>query len=215
MNGWRRGMVLVAVALVIAGSAFAAAVDTAKIVILRGTPGKGTTALSFVTDETGLDTVQLGGVSGKELLALKGQRLMEQADVYRQAQKAAGVKDPAPLYVVLDPTGTWAYATPWGSFSYTRNGTDYTVTSPYLRLGEQMDHQGQAVYTTDESTADNQAMVDRTKAWFEAQLKAKGVRRIPDFQKDVLDRWQITVSGGKPAGLSQVTGDLTSDRYLK
>ena len=193
-----------------------AATDTSKLVILRGTPGSsGSTALTFVADENGLASAQLAGISGTELLAAGGQRLLEQADVYRQAQRAAGNANPGPLYVVLDPTGTWAYAQPWGTFTYQRDGKSFgPVTTPFLHLGEQMDHQGQAVEPTDESTAVNQQIVAKTQAWFTQQLQTKNVKRIPDFQKEVLDSWKITIGGAPAKGLSQTTADLTSDRFL-
>lgn len=180
-----------------------------RLVVLRGDAG-GNRPLEFVADETSLSRAQLGGVSGQELLALKGQRLLEQAEVYRAAQ---GVANPAPLYVVLEPSGTWAYASPWGTFSYLRDGKRVgPVTTPYLKLGEQMDHRGQAVDPGEESAVANRELVEKARAFYERELKAKGVKRIPDFERDVLDR--LTVSSGGPyVGLSKATGQLSTERF--
>lgn len=197
-------------------AALAHAAEAPRLVILRGTPGDGASSFTFLTDETGLERAQLAGVSGAELLALKGQRLLEQAELYREAQRAAGAKTPEPLYVILDPVGTWAYARPWGTFTYQREGRAVgPVTTPYLHLGEKMDHRGQAVEVGEGGAAANRAMVAKARQWFEAQMAAKGARRVPDFERDVLDGWQLRIGGGAPRGLSQVTADVTSDRFAQ
>lgn len=183
-----------------------------RLVILRG-DSAGNAPLEFVADETSLAQAKLGGISGAELLAVRGQRLLEQAEIYRSAQRSAGATDPAPLYVVLEPAGTWAYASPWGTFSYQRDNQNHgPITTPFLKLGEKMDHNSQALDAGEESAAANRILIEKARAFWESELRAKKARRIPDFN-EVLDRLTIS-TGGAPVGLSKAAERLPTERFL-
>lgn len=199
--------------LVLAGTLLA---EDPRVVILRGSLAGSSPHLQFLADETGLSSVTLAGVTGQELLGIQGQRLIEQAAMYRQAQIAAGRTTLEPLYVVLDPEGDWAHAVPWGSFTYDHGGRRIgPVTSPFLKLGEKMDHRGQSMEPTAGSAAANRAILARARTLFEDQVRPRlGRRPMPDFEKSVLDAWTLPVGGAPPRGFSQVAPDLTTDRFM-
>ncbi|MBI4860490.1 MAG: hypothetical protein HY815_09535, partial [Candidatus Riflebacteria bacterium] len=165
-----------------------------------------------------LDRAKLSGVSGAELVASRAERLKTQAAFYRQAQLAAGT--PAdkvqPLYVLLDPKGTWAYAQPWATISYTRDGKKVgPVTAPMLLMGEAMDHSSQANTATKETADVNRQIIEATRAWYAEAVKKGRNGDKAQFDRDVLKSMRLTIGASAPMDLGQVASALPCKSYVE
>lgn len=117
-----------------------------RVVVMRGVYDETarTNTYDYVGDETSLAAATLSGVSGDEVIEGNRAKLRQEVDLYYAAQKAAGVADPKPLYVLLDAKGDWVYAR-WGSSFMLRkpDGTEERVTGGFIHMGETVDYMNQ------------------------------------------------------------------------
>lgn len=117
-----------------------------RVVVMRGVydPDARTNVYDYVGDENSLAAATLGGVTGDEVIEANRAKLRAEVDLYYAAQRAAGVANPQPLYVLLDAKGDWVYAR-WGtSFELRRpDGTRQRVTSGFIHMGETVDYLSQ------------------------------------------------------------------------
>lgn len=207
-----------ALALAVLLASSLAAQDDLRIVVLRGTlAARGTTDLAYVTDRENLAGASLAGVTGSDLAAFRGDAFRQELRIYAAAQRAAGSQQPEPLYVLLDPAGNWAYASPWATFRFTRDGkTVGPVTAPILMLGEQKPVNAASPETVPEVVQLNRRLQEAARAFFMGRAPGGTTRRgAPDFQAEVLGIYTLTQGDSDPFDLGAAVSRLAPATYLK
>lgn len=209
-----RTVLLLALLLVVAAPL--AALE--PVVVLEGTlAARGPVELSFVADETTLARASLdvtargvSGLSGDDIMAYVGPQLASQARLYRAAQAARGVapRDMKPLYVLLDPTGTWAFAQSGAQFSYVRSGKKVgPLTAPILILGKDTRYAatgGRPVEADPERGARLRALVS---SWYASVAGG-------DSLEAELKRYTLTFEDGTKLNLGESCSRVSAKSYL-
>jgi len=191
--------------------------ETARLVVLEGTIDyRRTNDFAFLGDENSLEGVALGvtpdgsvRVSGADVMQSVGAQLQQQAAVYRAAQLARKVapQDVQPLYVVIDPTGTWAYAHWRVTFRYRRGtGAFGPVTAPVLSIGRGMTFDGAVQVVDAASAARNERMLAVVERWYAA---ASGGRSL----SAELERYTLTFPGDEKASVRQAARRVSTEAW--
>lgn len=201
----------------------AAPVRGPGVIVLRGTLApRASVELAFVADRETLGSARLSGVNGAELMSYRGERLLQQAEFYRQAQLAAGrpATEVPPLFIILDPAGTWAYAHSIARFRYTRGGRSFgPYQTPALVLGEGRAYEAESQPVTAESAAANRTLLERLRPWYATAAAAAKppwrVRGTPDVDQDVLKRYKLTTGDNLSFDLVAAAEALSTPTYLQ
>lgn len=170
-----RARVLLVVALIaLAGPLFAD-----RVVVMRGRLAEqGENVFEYVGDETSLTRATLGGLNGEDVVAANRERLRAQVDLYAASQRAAGVNPPRPLYVLLNPDGTWVYARFGRTFTLLKpDGKRETVNEGFIDLGEKVDYMTQA-HDQEVSSESNRALLDLVNRYYQEHFTTRDHRAL-------------------------------------
>ena len=167
-----------------------------NLVILEGTLEKGKyVELAFVADENSLGNVRLTNacegdcgeqeISGAQIMADLGPQLKEQAHFFRRAQIARGVssEDLHPLYVILDPKGTWAFAHPLARFTYRHNGKKHKVKTSAIVMGKDPTYAKKAHGYTADDGALNSELLTAVARWYDKHAKKFKLEKVLGWYK--------------------------------
>ena len=192
-----------------------------NLIILEGTLVKGSTIeLKFVADENSLQDVIFTNacegecaereISGQQIMGSLGDQLREQAHFYRRAQIARGVKSSElePLYVILDPKGSWAFAHPVARFSYRRNGKKYKVNTSAIVMGKDPTYAKKSTSYSEEDGALNSEILESLSTWYDNHTKSFKLKKLLTF-------YSLTFSTGEKLNLIESAKKLGSRRYFK
>jgi hypothetical protein len=133
-----------------------------RVVVMRGKldDSARTNVFEYVGDETSLARATMGGLNGEEVVGQNREKLRAQVELYQAAQRAAGVNPPKPLYVLINPDGTWVYARFGRSFTLVHpGGRREQVAEGFIDLGEKVDYMTQA-HDMESARESNRALLD-------------------------------------------------------
>lgn len=158
----------------------AAPLQAGRVVVMRGVYDENarTNVYDYVGDETSLAAATLGGVTGDDVIEANRAKLRAEVDLYYAAQRAAGVTNPQPLYVLLDAKGDWVYAR-WGtSFELRKpDGSRERVTSGFIHMGETVDYLSQH-HAEELSRESNRALLTLVNRHYETQFVKRDHRAL-------------------------------------
>lgn len=151
-----------------------------RVVVMRGTYDQNarTNVYEYVGDESSLAAATLSGVNGDEVIEANRAKLRAEVDLYQAAQRASGVADPKPLYVLIDAKETWVYAR-WGSAFIVKkpDGSQERVTGGFIHLGEKVDYIQQN-HTEELSRESNRALLTMVNQHYRSRFVKRDHRAL-------------------------------------